>query len=111
MERHTVLNPLSRSYQSDGVHPEELKNKLSSLLIEQQESHICELESELNWAYLKLQEKEAELQALKDCVKRLSECSLSTVSGTLPNLTSMTSNYFPLTKKFQNSALLSCLLS
>ncbi|CAO2839547.1 unnamed protein product [Amaranthus hypochondriacus] len=111
MERHTVLNPLSRFYQSDGVHPEELKNKLSNLLIEQQESHICELESELNLAYLKLQEKEAELQALKDCVKRLSECSLSTVSGTLPNLTSTTSNYFPLTKRFQNSVLLSCLLS
>lgn len=51
------------------------------MLIEQQESQIVELESELQSAQSKLQEKETELQALKDCVKRLTQLSLSTVSG------------------------------
>ncbi|XP_059667669.1 uncharacterized protein LOC132313064 isoform X2 [Cornus florida] len=67
-------NPLN------GVLPSELDQKLSRLLIEQQESQIVELESELHQAHFKLHEKEAELQALKDCVKRLTEFSLATAS-------------------------------
>jgi len=73
------------AFQSGGVSPAELRKKLSDVLIKQQENHIVELESELNLAYSQLKEKEAELQALKDCVKRLTEFSLSTVSGTLLN--------------------------
>ncbi|WCJ34557.1 hypothetical protein M5689_015860 [Euphorbia peplus] len=68
------------TYQGSGVLPTELDRKLCHLLIEQQENQIEELESELNSAQSKLNEKEAELQALKDCVKRLTEFSLSTVS-------------------------------
>ncbi|XVE76217.1 hypothetical protein DITRI_Ditri12bG0155400 [Diplodiscus trichospermus] len=67
------------SYQSQGVLPSELDQKLCHLLIEQQENQIEELESELNLAQSKLREKEAELQALKDCVRRLTNFSLSTV--------------------------------
>ncbi|KAK9289972.1 hypothetical protein L1049_008134 [Liquidambar formosana] len=70
----------SNSNQFHGVLPTELDKKLSHLLIEQQESQIVELESELHLAHSKLNEKEAELQALKDCVRRLTEFSLSTVS-------------------------------
>lgn len=69
------------SNQSKGVLPSELDQKLCHMLIEQQENQIEELESELNSAQSKLREKEAELQALKDCVKRLTNFSLSTVSG------------------------------
>jgi len=69
------------SYQFHGVVPAELDQKLSHLLIEQQEHQIVELESELNLAQSKLQSKEAELQALKECVRRLTDFSLSTVSG------------------------------
>lgn len=69
------------SSQYHGVLASELNQKLSQLLIEQQENQIADLESELNLAQSKLQEKEAELHALKDCVKRLTELSLSTVSG------------------------------
>lgn len=80
IKRHESEKQSSTSYHSDGVPPAELNKKLSMLLIEQQESHISELESELNLAHSKLQEKEAELQAMKDCVRRLTEFSLSTVS-------------------------------
>ncbi|GAV68867.1 hypothetical protein CFOL_v3_12370 [Cephalotus follicularis] len=66
-------------YQSHGVLPSELDKKLCHLRIEQQENQIVELESELHLAQSKLQEKESELQALKDCIKRLTEFSLSTV--------------------------------
>ncbi|XP_050382673.1 uncharacterized protein LOC126799504 [Argentina anserina] len=66
--------------QFQGVLPAELDQKLCHVLIEQQEGHIVELESELQSAQSKLQEKESELQALKDCVKRLTQISLSTVS-------------------------------
>ncbi|XP_039003100.1 uncharacterized protein LOC120129739 [Hibiscus syriacus] len=65
------------SYQ--GVLPSELDQKLCHLLIEQQENQIEELESELNSAQSKLCKKEAELQALKDCVRCLTNFSLSTV--------------------------------
>lgn len=70
----------SESYHSNGVSPYELDQKLSRLLIGQQESHIVELESELHMSQSKLWEKEAELRALKDCVKRLTEFSLSSVA-------------------------------
>ncbi|KAJ1443846.1 hypothetical protein SESBI_00016 [Sesbania bispinosa] len=52
--------------QYNGISATELNQKLSQLLIEQQENQIADLESELNLAQSKLQEKEAELQALKD---------------------------------------------
>ncbi|XAR69048.1 hypothetical protein NMG60_11000501 [Bertholletia excelsa] len=65
---------------SNGVMPSELDQKLCHLLIEQQENQIVQLESDLNHAQSKLQEKEAELQALKDCVRRLSQFSLVTAS-------------------------------
>ncbi|XP_016495142.1 uncharacterized protein LOC107814275 isoform X1 [Nicotiana tabacum] len=63
-----------------GVLPSELDQKLCHLLIEQQESQIVELESELRQTHSKLHEKEAELQALKDCVRRLTEFSLGSAS-------------------------------
>ncbi|XP_004306237.1 PREDICTED: uncharacterized protein LOC101307916 [Fragaria vesca subsp. vesca] len=66
--------------QFQGVLPAELDQKLCHVLIEQQESQIVELESGLQSAQSKLQEKETELQALKDCVKRLTQLNLSTVS-------------------------------
>ncbi|KAL3029373.1 hypothetical protein AAZX31_03G159700 [Glycine max] len=49
-------------------------------------NQIAELESELNVAQSKLQEKEAELQALKNCITLLSELPLSTVSGKIMKL-------------------------
>lgn len=64
-----------------GISPSELDQKLSHLLFEQQESQIVELESELQQTHSKLYEKEAELQALKDCVRRLTEFSLGSASG------------------------------
>lgn len=67
-------------YENCGVLPSELNQKLCHVLIEQQGSQIMELESELHLAQRKLNEKEAELQALKDCVKRLTALNLSTVS-------------------------------
>lgn len=67
--------------QSNGVMPSELDKKLCHLLIEQQESQIEELESELQQTHSKLYEKEAELQTLKDCVRRLTQFSLGTASG------------------------------
>ncbi|GMP32105.1 hypothetical protein CsSME_00006015 [Camellia sinensis var. sinensis] len=70
----------SDSCQLSGVLPSELDQKLCHLLIEQQESQIVGLESELHWAQSKLHEKEAELQALKDYVKHLTEFSLATAS-------------------------------
>ncbi|KAJ9181609.1 hypothetical protein P3X46_009724 [Hevea brasiliensis] len=77
---HELEGQSSISYQCHGVLPSELDQKLSRLLIEQQENQIEELESELHSAQSKLHEKEAELQALKDCVKRLNEFSLSNIS-------------------------------
>ncbi|XP_057438349.1 uncharacterized protein LOC130730371 [Lotus japonicus] len=68
------------SYQYQGILASELNQKLSQLLIQQQENQIGDLESELNLAQCKLQEKEAELQALKDCVRHLTKLPLSTVS-------------------------------
>ena len=69
------------SYQCQGVSPSQLDQKLCHVLIEQQETQIGQLESELHLAQSKLHEKEAELQALKDCVKGLTEFSLSNISG------------------------------
>ncbi|KAK7393569.1 hypothetical protein VNO78_22127 [Psophocarpus tetragonolobus] len=66
--------------ESHGVSASELHQKLSHLLIKQQEDQIVDLESELHQALSNLQEKEAELLALKNCVKRLTELSLSPVS-------------------------------
>ncbi|KAK1434920.1 hypothetical protein QVD17_00675 [Tagetes erecta] len=63
--------------QCNGVIPYELDKKLSHLLIQQQESQIVDLESELQHTNSKLLEKESELQALKDCVKRLSDFSVT----------------------------------
>ncbi|XP_022743427.1 uncharacterized protein LOC111294399 [Durio zibethinus] len=77
---HESVGQRFDSYQCQGVLPSELDQKLCHLLIEQQENQIEELESELNLAQSKLGEKEAELQALKDCVRRLTNFSLSTVS-------------------------------
>ncbi|EYU38521.1 hypothetical protein MIMGU_mgv1a012079mg [Erythranthe guttata] len=71
---------LAKEVKSDGVLPDELDTKLCHLLIEQQESQIVELEAELHNAHSKLHEKEAELEALKDCVKRLTEFSLASAS-------------------------------
>ncbi|TXG58534.1 hypothetical protein EZV62_016363 [Acer yangbiense] len=79
--------------QSLGVSPSELKQKLSHLLIKQQENQIVDLESELHSAQSKLCEKETELQALKDCVKRLTEFSLSTVSGRIYSPPTLTFTY------------------
>ncbi|PSR98185.1 Kinesin-like protein [Actinidia chinensis var. chinensis] len=67
-------------YQLNSVLPSELDQKLCHLLIEQQESQIVELESQLHHAQSKLIDREAELQALKDCVRHLTEVSLATVS-------------------------------
>ncbi|KAL4031877.1 hypothetical protein IC575_010171 [Cucumis melo] len=79
-ELHGPENSRSLTYPSQGVVPAELDQKLCHLLIEQQEHQIVELESELNVAQSKLNEKEAELQALKDCVRRLTEFSLTNAS-------------------------------
>ncbi|KAK4353327.1 hypothetical protein RND71_028845 [Anisodus tanguticus] len=70
----------AETYKFSGVLPSELDQKLCHLLIEQQESQILELESELCQTHSKLHEKEAELQALKDCVRRLTEFSLGNAS-------------------------------
>ncbi|XP_023919434.1 uncharacterized protein LOC112030998 [Quercus suber] len=77
---HEVEGQNLHSNQFDGVVPAELDQKLCHLLIEQQENQIVELESELHSAQSKLNSKEAELQALKDCVRRLTNFSLSHVS-------------------------------
>lgn len=70
----------ANSYQCNGLLPAELDQKLCHLLVEQQGSQIMELEAELHHAHSKLNQKEAELQALKDCVKRLTEFSLVNAS-------------------------------
>nr|XP_043613967.1 protein POLAR LOCALIZATION DURING ASYMMETRIC DIVISION AND REDISTRIBUTION isoform X2 [Erigeron canadensis] len=70
-------DPSSEFNQCNGVMPFELDKKLCHLLLEQQESQIVELESELQRTNSKLVEKESELQALKDCVKRLTDFSLT----------------------------------
>uniref|UniRef100_A0A7N0U790 Uncharacterized protein n=1 Tax=Kalanchoe fedtschenkoi TaxID=63787 RepID=A0A7N0U790_KALFE len=72
---------MCNSYQFGGVKPSVLDKKLSQLLIQQQESQINELEHELLSANSKLNQKEAELRALKDCVRRLSNFSFSNISG------------------------------
>ncbi|XVE96743.1 hypothetical protein REPUB_Repub02eG0249000 [Reevesia pubescens] len=77
---HESVGQKFDSYQCQGVLPSELDQKLCHLLIEQQENQIEELESVLDLAQSKLREKEAELQALKDCVRCLTNFSLSTVS-------------------------------
>lgn len=82
----------SDSYQYNGVLPGELNQKLCHLLVEQQENQIMELETELHQAHSKLHQKEAELQALKDCVKRLTEFSLVNASGTTALLSLL---YYP----------------
>ncbi|CAH9099086.1 unnamed protein product [Cuscuta epithymum] len=71
---------LSHPYEPNGVHPSELNQKLCQVLIEQQGSQIAELETELQMSHRKLHQKESELQALKDCVRRLTDFSLSTDS-------------------------------
>ncbi|GER28689.1 WRKY family transcription factor [Striga asiatica] len=68
------------SFEGNGVLPTELDEKLRNLLLEQQENHIVELEAELQDVHSKLNEKEAELKALKDCVKRLTQFSLTNAS-------------------------------
>ncbi|KAH1258599.1 hypothetical protein GmHk_03G008282 [Glycine max] len=86
-EGHDRIDDLNfNSSQYHGVSPSELNQKLCQLLIEQQKNQIAELESELNVAQSKLQEKEAELQALKNCITLLSELPLSTVSGKIMKL-------------------------
>ncbi|KAJ7976993.1 POLAR LOCALIZATION DURING ASYMMETRIC DIVISION AND protein [Quillaja saponaria] len=72
--------PNSDACQFQEVLPSELDQKLCHLLIERQENQIVELESELHLAQTKLLEKEAELKALKDCVRKLTEFSTSIVS-------------------------------
>ncbi|XP_071728512.1 uncharacterized protein [Rutidosis leptorrhynchoides] len=72
---HVVLDYESNHCKS--VMPSELNQKLCHLLIEQQESQIVDLECELQHTNSKLVEKESELQALKDCVKRLTDFSLT----------------------------------
>ncbi|XP_031396518.1 uncharacterized protein LOC116207624 [Punica granatum] len=74
---HEAGHEVPGSCQFSGVRPSELNQKLSRLLIEQQDSQITELETELNSTQSKLREKEAELQALKDCVRRLTNFSIS----------------------------------
>lgn len=64
-----------------GVTPSELDNKLCHLVIDQQEKQISELESELALVQTRLHEKEVELQALRDCVRRMAEFSSSFNSG------------------------------
>lgn len=78
---HEAGHGIPGSCQFNGVLPSELNQKLSDLLIKQQEVQITELEKELSLTQCKLCDKEAELQALKDCVKRLTEFSLSNGSG------------------------------
>ncbi|RAL45223.1 hypothetical protein DM860_014633 [Cuscuta australis] len=73
------MNDLN-AHQSNRVIPSELHQKLSQVLIEQQESQIVELESELRNSHHKLHQKESELQALKDCVRRLTDFSIATDS-------------------------------
>ena len=75
------IHQIRASPEFDGISPSELDQKLSHLLIEQQESQIVQLESELHQTHSKLYEKEAELQALKDCVRRLTDFSLGSASG------------------------------
>lgn len=72
--------------QRNSVMPSELDQKLCHLLIEQQESQIVDLECELQRTNSKLVEKESELQALKNCVKRLTDFSLTCPTGTLLTL-------------------------
>ncbi|KAE9619723.1 hypothetical protein Lalb_Chr02g0156301 [Lupinus albus] len=78
--RNGIDDPNFYYSQFRGPLPSELNQKLSNLLIKQQENQITELESELHLTRSNFQQKEAELRALKECVKHLTEFSLSTVS-------------------------------
>lgn len=78
---HEVGRGIPGSCQFAGVLPSELNQKLSQLLIKQQEGQITELETQLNSTQSELLEKESELQTLKDCVRRLTEFSLSNGSS------------------------------
>ncbi|MED6113752.1 hypothetical protein PIB30_073759 [Stylosanthes scabra] len=67
----------SFNHHCNGILASELNQKLSRLLIEQQEHQILELESELHVTQSKLHDKEAELHALKNSVKLLTQLPLS----------------------------------
>ncbi|KAK1389510.1 Protein POLAR LOCALIZATION DURING ASYMMETRIC DIVISION AND REDISTRIBUTION [Heracleum sosnowskyi] len=73
-------NPDLKTYQDYGVLPSELDQKLSHVFLEQQESQITELESKLQQSHSKHNDKEVELQTLKDCIRRLTEVSLDSAS-------------------------------
>lgn len=74
--------------QNNVVSAAELDKKLCEVVIERQGGQIAELEAELRRANYKLHEKEAELEMLKNCVKRIGEFSLGNASG-MPNFHSM----------------------
>ena len=76
-------NPDLITYEDNRVLPSELDQKLRLLLLEQQESQIAELESELQQSHSELNDKELELQTLKDCIRHLTEVSIGSVQ---PNL-------------------------
>ncbi|KAL1813201.1 uncharacterized protein LOC108225275 [Daucus carota subsp. sativus] len=69
-------NPDLITYEDNRVLPSELDQKLRLLLLEQQESQIAELESELQQSHSELNDKELELQTLKDCIRHLTEVSI-----------------------------------
>ena len=93
-EFHEPDDQNSTSFQFGGVCPSELDQKLCHLLIDQQESQIVDLESQLQCTNTKLHEKEVELQALKDCVRRLTQFSLASASGRISLLPSLKLLYF-----------------
>lgn len=74
-------SPDLKTYQDYGVLPSEPCLKLRHVLLEQQESQIAGLESELQQSHTKLNDKEVELQTLKDSIRGLTEVSLDSVSG------------------------------
>ncbi|PIA38615.1 hypothetical protein AQUCO_02700084v1 [Aquilegia coerulea] len=77
---HEVVDRDRNSFHYNGVSPFELDRKLCHLLIEQQKGQILELESRLLSAEVKLTEKVAELQALKNYVHHIRNLSLQTSS-------------------------------
>ncbi|XP_074353794.1 uncharacterized protein LOC141692758 isoform X2 [Apium graveolens] len=79
-EFDSLDNPDLETYQDYGVLPSELGQKLSHVVLEQQESQITELESKLHHSQYKLNDKEVELQTLKDCIRCLTEVSLVSAS-------------------------------
>lgn len=80
-EFDSLDNPDFETYQDYGVLPSDLDQKLSHVLLEQQESQITELESKLHQSHYKLNDKEVELKTLKDCIRCLTEVSLISASG------------------------------